>query len=477
MGETRTVHNYSGPHAELWDVGILSLRELEAERGILASGRDEVYGCVFGRDSLITSLTLLDLYDKTQDTYFLDLVRKVLLNLAELQGREVNIESGEEPGKMIHEYRPDNHEHLTNPLKKPSSVVAEPLRIRHRTGSTAPNPLSPRLGSESFSEGLSPWYVYADGIMRNYDTVDATPLFLIAVHRYYRATGDCAFVDALVSNVRAAIRWLEEYGDSNGDGFIDYRFHPDRKHGGLVTQSWMDSSESVFFEESLERPQYPIAPVEVQAYTYAAFRAWADFFIGDDAVLSQRLNGRADTLKKKFNASFVLEGKHGKVSLAFAIDGTGRQLISPRSSTGHVLWAAWKPEPGAIPDSVLDDVYIPAIARRLLAPDLYIPRAGIRTLSVRSRAYDSNSYHNGSIWPHDTAIVADGLENFGFREEAKRVRASLVSAYRHFNTPLELFVYAGGKFREYEGPSGQGACRKQAWSVASLLTVLNAETA
>lgn len=436
MRETGVLHNYSGPHAELWDVGILSLHELEAERGILASGRDEVYGCVFGRDSLITSLTLLDLYDKTEDTYFLDLVRKVLLNLAELQGSETNIESGEEPGKMIHEYRPDNHHHLT--------VHAE-----------------------------SPWYLYGDGVMRNYDTVDATPLFLMTVHRYYRATGDRAFAEELLPNVRRALQWLEEYGDSDGDGFIDYRFHPDRKHGGLATQSWMDSTESVFYEESLERPQYPIAPVEVQAYTYAALRAWADFFLGDDAALSRRLSGRADILKKKFNASFVVEGKRGKVSLAFAIDGSGRQLVSARSSMGHVLWAAWKTEPGAIPDSVLDEKYIPAIARRLLSPDLYIPRAGIRTLSVRSRAYDAESYHNGSIWPHDTAIVADGLENFGFREEAKRVRAALVSAYRHFNTPLELFVYAGGKFREYCGPSGQGACRKQAWSVASLLTVLH----
>jgi glycogen debranching enzyme len=436
MQETKAMHNYSGPHAELWDVGVCSLRELEAERGILASGRDEVYGCVFGRDSLITSLTLLDLYDKTEDTYFLDLVRKVLLNLGELQGREVNIESGEEPGKMIHEYRPEKHEHLT----------AHPE---------------------------NPWYVYEDNVMRNYDTVDATPLFLMTVHRYYRATGDRAFVDALMLNVRAALSWLEEYGDSNGDGFIDYRFHPDRKSGGLVTQSWMDSGESVFFEENTDQAQYPIAPVEVQAYTYAAFRAWADFFMGDDAILSSRLSGRADTLKKKFNAAFVVEGKRGKSSLAFAIDGCGRQLISPRSSMGHVLWAAWKPELGAMPDSVLDEQYIPAIARRLLAPDLYIPRAGIRTLSVRSRAYDAESYHNGSIWPHDTSICADGLENFGFREEAKRVRASLVSAYRHFNTPLELFVYSGGKYREYCGPSGQGACRKQAWSVASLLTVLH----
>ena len=128
-----------------------------------------------------------------------------------------------------------------------------------------------------------------------------------------------------------------------------------------------------------------------------------------------------------------------------------------------------------MPDSIVAADIIPDIARRLVAPDLYVPRAGIRTLSVRSRAYDPESYHNGSSWPHDTALVADGLEKVGFREEARRVRASLMSAYRYFNTPVELFVYRRGKYREYCGPSGQGACRTQAWSVASLLRLLRDE--
>jgi glycogen debranching enzyme len=434
MEQQRSQH--TGLYASLWNLGVRVIRDLEAPQGILASGRDEAYGCIFGRDSLITSLSLLDVYHRTHDAYYLTLVRKVLVNLADLQGRIVNIESGEEPGKIIHEYRPEKHEHLTQHHEKP-------------------------------------WYVYGDNVMRNYDSVDATPLFLMTVHRYWEVSRDREFVAVLMPAIRAALEWLEKYGDSDGDGFIDYRFHADRKYGGLVTQSWMDSTESVFFEEFDERPQYPLAPVEVQAYAYAAFRAWADFFVVEDAGLSLHLTGRADDLAKKFNEAFPVQGKRGSLSLAFALDGTGRQLISARSSMGHVLWAAWKPEAGAMPDSILSDEYIPSVARRLLAPDLYIPRAGIRTLSVRSRAYDANSYHNGSIWPHDTAINADGLENFGFREEAKRVRSGLVRAYQHFNTPVELFVYSGGKFKEYCGPSGQGACRTQAWSAASLLSVLH----
>lgn len=418
----------------LWNTGLASIRELESERGILASGKEEIYGCLFGRDSLITSLTLLDVFDRTRDTYYLSLVRKVLANLAELQGTVVNIESGEEPGKIIHEYRPDRHEHLTQ-------------------------------------TGAPPWYVYENGEMRNYDTADATSLFLMTAHAYLRASRDDAFIDQILPNIRAAIEWMRTYGDSNADGLFDYRFHPDRTSGGLRTQSWMDSHESIFFEESDDEPRYPIAPVEVQAYSYVAFRAWADFFLTRDTHLANDLSARARVLKKAFNATFILREKRGRISLAFAIDGAGRQLVSARSSMGHCLFAAWQSEEGAMPDSVLDAEYIPAIARRLLAPDVYVPLAGIRTLSIRSCAYDPNSYHNGSIWPHDTAIVAEGLEKFGFREEAKRVRRGLMRAYAHFNTPVELFVYAGG-YQEYCGPNGQGACRIQAWSAASLLRAL-----
>src|SRR5690606_16033181 len=98
---------------DLWNIGMDALRELETDRGIMASGREEIYGCVFGRDSLITALLLLRVYGKKKDPYLLQLVRKILIHLAKLQGREINVESGEEPGKIIHEYRTENHEHLT----------------------------------------------------------------------------------------------------------------------------------------------------------------------------------------------------------------------------------------------------------------------------------------------------------------------------------------------------------------------------
>src|SRR6185437_15082746 len=123
----------------LWDIGYSALRELETEQGILASGKEEIFGCIFGRDSLITTLEMLRAYERTGDAYLLALAHKVLTNLIALQGKEVNIESGEEPGKCIHEFRPSNHGHLTG-------------------------------------HSEHPWYVYPDDVMRNYDTVDATPL-------------------------------------------------------------------------------------------------------------------------------------------------------------------------------------------------------------------------------------------------------------------------------------------------------------
>ncbi len=412
-------------------MGLESIKELEVERGILASGRNEAYGCIFGRDSLITSLQLLEAYNRTKETYFLELVKKILSNLAHLQGKEVLIESGEEPGKMIHEFRPEGHEHLTAAL-------------------------------------TDPWYVYPDNMMRNYDSVDSTPLFLLTLYRYYEASNDKPFIEELQPAIIAALNWMTEYGDTNNDGFIDYRFHPDRTFGGLKSQSWMDSTESLFYEESNEFPLYPIAPVEVQAYAYSALSVWSMYFAKVDPALSALLLEKAVNLKKLFNEKFVI--RHGKrVTLAFALDGKGRRLTAARSSMGHVLFAAHQGPKGL--ECILDTQYIEPLRLRLLSRDLFVPSAGVRTLSSRSPHFDPISYHNGSIWPHDTAMLSQGLHNFGFTDDAKRVETALLKAYTHFKTPIELFGYSRG-YRTYAHPNGSGACQVQAWSAASLLALL-----
>jgi glycogen debranching enzyme len=413
----------------LWDLGFETIKELETEQGILASGKEEIFGCIFGRDSLITSLKLLRVYENTQDPYFLNLVKKVLRNLAELQGTDVNIESGEEPGKCIHEYRPSNHEHLTKNLDLP-------------------------------------WYLYPDNVMKNYDSIDSTPLFLIAFYRYYQASNDYGFIEETMGNVMQALHWLLYYGDKNGDGFIDYGLHPERKHGGLATQSWMDSIESVFHEDGTP-VGYLVAPVEAQSYTFLALRLWANYFDQVDPAQGEILNNKARELKQRFNKIFVTHDSEG-VHLAAGIDGNGKLLTSVRSSIGHCLWACLEKDRDGVQESILLDEYVPAIAERIMAPDLFAPKAGIRTLSTRSVGYSSNSYHNGSIWPHDTSIIAEGLELFGFVDYAKQIRQALLNALMHFNTPIELFVF-DEDYAEYRSPLGQEACKKQAWSAAALL--------
>ncbi len=422
-------------HDALWELGLKSIRELETAEGILASSRGEAYGCIFGRDSLITTLELLKIYERTYDPYFLPLVEKILRTLANLQGRSHQIESGEQPGKIIHEFRPDNHEHLT-----------------------------------ALSE--SPWFIYPTGEMRNYDSVDSTPLFLMASAEFMRLSPDKSSAVSLLPNVRQALAWLMDWGDSNGDAFVDYSLHPERTFGGLSVQSWMDSAESIFYEDKDGRPPYPLAPVEVQAYAWVALRVWGDYFCTlsseDDKALGARYLARARKLKERFNRQFVLPGPRS-ATLAYAIDGAGNRLSAARSSMGHVLWATH------LGESILDSQYVPFIRNRLMARDMFVPQAGIRTLSKSSRHYDPVSYHNGSIWPHDTAMLAEGLENFGYAQDAERVRSALRQAYGHFKTPIELFGYNRG-FREYVPQGGAGgACRIQAWSAAALLSVVQSE--
>ncbi len=415
----------------LWQLALDTIKELEVETGILASGKGELYGCIFGRDSLITSIKLIKAYRRTEDPYLLALAKKILINIAKLQGTEINIESGEEPGKMIHEFRPDNHDHLSKHLAQP-------------------------------------WYVYPDNSIRNYDTVDATPLFLIATYRYYQASGDKEFIAGISGHIAGALTWIEEFGDKNKDGFIDYSFDETRKFGGLKVQSWMDSNESLFHENH-DSADYPIAPVEVQAYTYLALKLWSRFFGEENSKLSIKLNSQASKLKIDFNEKFVHNNEQG-FFLAAAIDGKGNPLRAVRSSMGHVLWSCLSYEEDNTLDCILENKYVPGLVKRIMAPDLFEPKAGVRTLSDLSRQYSPTSYHNGSIWPHDTSMIAEGFELFGFPSEAKAIRSAILSAITHFQTAIELFAYKEESFTGYLADIQQEACRKQAWSAAAILS-------
>jgi len=417
----------------LAELGLRTIEELETEKGILASSREEIFGCVFGRDSLITALKLLRVYRREPHPRFLNIARKSLFTLADLQGREANIESGEEPGKIIHEWRPDNHEHLTQGRERP-------------------------------------WYVYPDGEMKSYDSVDSTPLFLITLYRYLQIVP--ADKEILRTAAVAALHWLLEYSDKNGDGFIDYGLPEVRKYGGLVAQNWMDSEDSVFHEDGYP-VSYPLAPVEAQAYSYLAMRLWSRS-TELPVELREQISSRADILKTNFNKNFVLQDKQGTY-LAAGLDDRGLPLRAVRSSMGHVLWASLVPDLDGELDGILNNKHIPEVVGRIMT-ELLDLRSGIRTLSPASRRFAPVSYHNGSVWPHDNAIIAEGFINYGYTTEADIVKEAVKNAISVFATPVELYVAGSDGPVEYVAPSGQRACRKQAWSAAALLDFAVSET-
>lgn len=414
-----------------YHLGAETIKALEIPDGILASAKEEAYGCIFGRDSLITASKLLSIYSLNQNPYYLNLTKKILQGLFALQGKEVNIESGEEPGKCIHEFRATGHDHLTK--------TADP-----------------------------PWYSYPDGTLRNFDSVDATPLFLIVLHRYLQKSKDEDFIISNEKNISSALNWIFQYGDKNNDGFIDYEKPYLRKSGGLSVHNWMDSTEAVFHED--EAPvSFPVAPVEGQAYVYLALRLWSSYFKNKDGKESLSLAKKSDELKKLFNKKFIT-GSPTRPVFSHAFDNKGKHLISGRSSLGHILWACLNYKDDNLTECIVEDIYIAPLVKRLLKPDIFEKKAGIRTLSKKSRCFDAMSYHNGSIWPHDNSLIAEGMEQLGFQKEATMIRKSIFRAYRHFNTPIELFVFRNNRFfEEYVSQSGRRGCLRQAWSAASMI--------
>jgi glycogen debranching enzyme len=413
---------YNGPDSNLKTLGYLTIRELETKKGVLASDKSEIYGCIFGRDSLITSIQLMQAYESGKNGYFLRLAKKILKNILDFQGKKINIQSGEEPGKCIHEFREDSYSHLMT--------------------------------------GEFPWFIYPDGKLRNYDSLDSTPLLLMAIYRYWKITKDKKFIESILPKIKLSLDWIFIHGDNNGDGFLDYRIHPERTYGGLSVQNWMDSKESLFHEDG--RPvRYPVAPAEVQAYTYSALKCWGNYFSDELPTYANILFEKAYNLKKNFNERFIFT-VDGRINIASGLDGDGNLITAARSSMGHCLWAAIDN------DGILEDKYIQPAVNRILGSDLFEPLAGIRTLSSASSKFDPDSYHNGSIWPHDSGMILQGLRNFGFNNQGDQVRTAIASSINYFQTPIELFAF-DGSYREYKSQNGQTACKKQAWCAATLL--------
>lgn len=353
---------------------------------------------LFGRDTLLTAWESLISGQR--------IALEVLRALASRQGQRVDSRTGEQPGKILHEMR---------------------------TG------LAPVFGVE-------PGTPY-------YGTVDATPLFVMLLGEIHRWGVPPEEVRALLPAARAAVAWCTEYGDVDGDGFVEYL----GDERGLANQGWKDSGDSmVHADGTLARG--PIALAEVQGYVHAAYRALADLEerVGDPAAAPE-LRVRADALREAFVSAFWLPERS---VVAMALDGDKRPLAVSTSNVGHCLWT------GILSGNLAD-----AAAARLTRPDL-AATWGLRTLASTEAAYNPLGYHLGSIWPHDTAIGIAGLVRCGHVDAARRLVGGLLAAAEAFDWRLPELL-AGMDGEEISQPVPYPvACSPQAWSAAAPLLLL-----
>ncbi len=357
------------------------------------------YACPFGRDSLITAYQTL--------MFNPNIAVGTLRFLAKYQGDKVDDWRDEQPGKIIHEMR-----------------FGEMARLN-----------------------LVPHGAY-------YGTVDATPLFIMLFVETMRWLDDDKLYEELLPNVERALAWIDEYGDLDGDGFVEYQQRSER---GIRNQVWKDSEDSTQFPDgAFAEP--PVAAVEVQGYVYAAKRGLAELLARkgrtDDAA---RIEHEAKTLKQRFNQAFWMP------DLGFyaqALDRDKKQVPTISSNVGHCLLAG-----------IINAEKAAQVVRRLMQPDM-ASGWGIRTISSRDPNYNPMSYHNGSVWPHDNSLIVAGMKRYGFHDEANEIVSQVFEAgkrFRYYRLP-ELFCGSSREGRYHSRPSEYPvSCSPQAWAAGTTL--------
>jgi len=286
---------------------------------------------------------------------------------------------------------------------------------------------------------------------RYYGSIDATPLFLVLLAETWRWTDDPALANRLRDPATKALEWIDRYGDLDDDGFVEYARRAD---GGLRNQSWKDSGDSQRFHDG-HLADAPIAPVEVQGYVYDAKLGLADMAreVWRDRELAERLDTEADDLRARFDEAFWVDDRGG--FFALALDGEKQKVDSRCSNMGHLLWSGI-----VLPERV------PTVVDQLLAEPLF-SGWGIRTMGSDEAAYNPIRYHNGTVWPHDTALAAWGLARHGYVEGARRISRALIEAAGHFDWSLPE-VFAGYARAETPFPIAYPtAARPQAWAAGT----------
>jgi glycogen debranching enzyme len=360
------------------------------------------YNTAFGRDGILTALEMLWLAP--------EVARGVLGYVAATQSRTQDPFRDAEPGKIFHEVRQ----------------------------------------GEMAALGEVPFGCY-------YGTVDATPLFVVLAGAYYRRTGDLAMAQRMWPHVEAALAWIDDSGDADKDGFVEYRAHATR---GLTNQGWKDSFDAVSHEDgTLAEP--PIALCEVQGYVYAAWLEAARLARAlDQRQLASELDRRAEELRARFDERFWDDAL---ACYVLALDGDKRPCRIRTSNAGQCLWTGI-----VLPERAA------SLARTLMSPELY-SGWGVRTLSTDAARYNPMSYHNGSVWPHDNALIALGLARYGFQEDALRILQGLFDATLFMHPPRLPELFCGFARRHGEGPTGYPvACSPQAWAVGAAFMLLEA---
>ncbi|HEU4868051.1 MAG TPA: glycogen debranching N-terminal domain-containing protein [Actinomycetota bacterium] len=281
-----------------------------------------------------------------------------------------------------------------------------------------------------------------------YGTVDATPLFLMLAGAYFRWTGDIALMKQLRPNFDAALRWMRDYGDRDGDGFVEYE---QRGHAGLRNQGWKDSEDCIVHADG-SLAQGSIALVEVQGYVYLAKLRIAEVYAALGAAgIAERLRQEAGQLKQAFDAAFWMPEEG---TFALALDGKKRQVEGVASNVGHALYCG-----------IVDPRRAAAVGERLMARDMF-SGWGVRTLSKKNPAYNPMGYHVGSVWPHDNVIVAAGLKRYGLVDATERIATAMFDAAVFSDLRLDE-LYCGFDRRSGLPPVDYPvACSPQAWAAA-----------